>query len=489
VVVLERGRHDGGLAVSEPIDLATPVLDRFRAEELSRLDRGGHRYFDYTGAGLYAASQIRLHARRLLEHTYGNPHSRNPTSTPATELVEAARQRVLDHFDAGSDYECIFTANATAAIKLVGESFDFRRRSRLLLSADNHNSVNGLREFARAAGARVAVAPIEAPSLRLDLDVLPALLADVDPDGGLFALPAQSNYSGVQHPLDVVDLARARGWTVLLDAAAFAPTNRLSLRDVPADFVAVSFYKMFGFPTGVGALLARREALRELSRPWFAGGTVALVSVAADDHRLSSGGTGFEDGTPNFLDIPAVGDGLDVMERLGIDTIHERVTRATAALLDAFAGLRHPEGSPLVEILGPTTTAMRGGTIAFNLLDVESTMLHDRLVQEMAASEGISLRSGCFCNPGAGEAARGYTRADMAELFRTVTPSDFCAVDEHFRSRTGRGASALRASVGWGTDSGDLEALVAFLEGFAGLRAAELGAPPGLEGGNRPDGP
>jgi selenocysteine lyase/cysteine desulfurase len=472
--------------IREEVDLATPQLDRFRAEELSRLDDAGHRYFDYTGSGLYAAWQVRRHAERLLGHTYGNPHSHNPTSGPATEQVEAARRRVLDHFGAGSEHDCIFTANATAAIKLVAEAFDFHRCGRLLLSADNHNSVNGMREYARAQGARIVVAPLERPSLRLDIEVARALLEDGDRQGGLFAFPAQSNYSGVQHPLDLVGIARDRGWTVLLDAAAFAPTNRLDLVEVPADFVAVSFYKMFGFPTGVCALLARRAALAHLHRPWFSGGTVRLASVIADDHRLAPGHSGFEDGTPNFLDIPAVADGLDLMERLGVGAIHERVHRATAAMLSALGSLHHPGGAPLVEVLGPGEPVMRGGTIAFNLLDVEGVVLHDRRVQELAAHQGISLRSGCFCNPGAGEAARGYRRAEMAEIFRSTSLGDFCAVDEHFRARTGRGASALRASFGWGTDAGDLVALTAFLGGFVGCRAAELG--PAGEA-TRPTGP
>ena len=321
-------------------DLGTPELDRFRSEELSRLDAAGHRYFDYTGSGLYAASQIRRHADRLLTGTFGNPHSYNPTSVPSTELVEEARSRVLAHLGAEADYECVFTANATAALKLVGEAFDFHRRGRLLLSADNHNSVNGVREFARRAGARISIAPLEAPSLRLDLDVTRALLERGEGDGGLFAFPAQSNYSGVQHPLDLVDVARERGWTVLLDAAAFVPTNQLDLSAVPADFVAVSFYKMFGFPTGVGALLARRSALAGLRRPWFAGGTIVLASVVADQHRLSPGHAGFEDGTPDFLSLPAVTDGLELMERIGVPVIHERVSRATATLLGAFTVAR-----------------------------------------------------------------------------------------------------------------------------------------------------
>ena len=79
----------------------------------------------------------------------------------------------------------------------------------------------------------------------------------------LFAYPAQSNFTGVQHPLEWIAQAQARGWDVLLDAAAFAPTNRLDLGRWQPDFVAISFYKIFGYPTGIGCLLARKAALRQ----------------------------------------------------------------------------------------------------------------------------------------------------------------------------------------------------------------------------------
>src|SRR4029453_9134925 len=126
----------------------------------------------------------------------------------------------------------------------------------------------------------------------------------------------QSNFSGVQHPLALVERARSLGHTVLLDAAAFVPTSPLSLRRTPADFVACSFYKMFGYPTGVGALIARRGALARLPRPWFGGGKVEYVSVQEGSHMMRDGTDGFEDGTPNFLACGAVVQGLDFLDEL-----------------------------------------------------------------------------------------------------------------------------------------------------------------------------
>src|SRR4029450_53898 len=101
-----------------------------------------------------------------------------------------------------------------------------------------------------------------------------------------------------------------RGWDVLLDAAAYVSTNRLSLRETRPDCVRISFYKMFGSPTGVGCLLVRNTMLGTLHRPWFAGGTVNFATVGGRRHILSPGEAGFEDGTLNYFSMTAGGVGL-----------------------------------------------------------------------------------------------------------------------------------------------------------------------------------
>ena len=166
------------------------------------------------------------------------------------------------------------------------------------------------------------------------------VLAAADPSArNLLAFPAQSNFSGVQHPLDLVEEAHDAGWDVLVDAAAFAPTNRLDVARVRPDFVTFSFYKIFGFPTGVGCLLMRRDRIDALARPWFAGGTITIASVQGDGHYLHRDEAGFEDGTVDYLNLPAVETGLRHLERIGLDAIHDRVVA-----LDELAA-RRADGS------------------------------------------------------------------------------------------------------------------------------------------------
>ena len=446
----------------------TRSLDGLRAREYARLDETDQVYLDYTGGGLYANSQLREHMALLRSGVFGNPHSSSPTSEAATRLVQGARDYVLEYFNASSEeYLAIFTLNATGAIKLVGESYPFEPGDQYLLTFDNHNSVNGIREFARAKGANVTYVPILPPELRVAPDNLVSHLDRARPGGhNLFAYPAQSNFSGVHHPLDWITQAQAKGWDVLLDCAAFVPTNRLDLSRWHPDFVPLSFYKVFGYPTGVGCLLARKPTLAKLSRPWFAGGTITIASVQAERHYLAEGEAGFEDGTINYLSLPAVEIGLRHIAAVGMETIHKRVTCLTGWLLDNLLTLRHSNGAPLVRVYGPTNMDMRGGIVTMNFYDPHRELIDHRRIEEIASQANISLRTGCFCNPGAGEVAHSLSEADMAEAFKNeerMTFEQFLTVLER---TDGKSAGAVRVSLGMVTSFADVYRFLLFAQGF-----------------------
>jgi selenocysteine lyase/cysteine desulfurase len=440
-------------------------LDELRASEYGYLDRDGHVYLDYTGSGLAAESQLQAHGQRLRGGLFGNPHSENPASAASTARVESARRAVLTYLNASAqDYAVIFTPNATGACRLVGEAYPFDRRSRLVLTTDNHNSVNGLREFARLRGARTVAVKLRPPELRVEDTALLRALTTTrsrrrDRPRGLLAYPAQSNFTGVQHPLRWIELAHERGYDVLLDAAAYLPTNILDLTAVKPDFVAVSWYKVFGYPTGVGCLLARRTALARLRRPWFSGGTIVAVSVQGDWHWMTDDESAFEDGTLNFLSIPDVEVGLAWIRSIGMDLIHERVRYLTEQLLSGLTGLRHGNGAPMVRIYGPTDVRDRGGTVSLNLLDPQGVLVDERLVAAESAAEGISLRTGCFCNPGAGEGAFELTRGQLkgSRGWGAQTVDDYLV---RLDLLTG---GAVRVSLGIASNLADVERFLGFL--------------------------
>jgi molybdenum cofactor sulfurtransferase len=447
-----------------------------RRRDYARLDAGGHVYLDYTGAGLYAESQLTEHLELLRRNVFGNPHSLNPTSAAMTGLIEQARASVLAFFGASPDeYAVVFTPNATGALRLVGESYPFRNGDRFLLTFDNHNSVNGIREFARARGAETTYVPSVSPELRVDESLLPRYLTEVGGDDhNLFAFPAQSNFSGVQHPLDWIDQAHEHGWDVLLDAAAFVPTNRLDLSRHRPDFVALSFYKMFGWPTGVGALLARPDALAKLERPWFSGGTIVAAFVQREWYQSAPGPAHFEDGTVDFLNIPAVEIGIRHLERVGIDEIHAHVEALAAVLLEALTALRHGNGAPAATIYGPRTMAGRGATIAFNFLHPDGRIVDERYVDRVARRHNISLRTGCFCNPGAGEVAFTISRETLVggEFGEGMTLDDY--VDAIGLPSGG----AVRVSLGLPSNASDVERFVEFARELVDLDAVPDDLPP-----------
>jgi selenocysteine lyase/cysteine desulfurase len=455
----------------------TLALDDLRAREYSRLDRLGHVYLDYTGGGLYAESQLRGHAELLANNVFGNPHSTNPTSRAMTELVERTRAAILSFFRASpEEYEVVFTLNASGALKLVGEAFPFRRHSRYLLTFDNHNSVNGIREFARARGATVQYAPITDPNLAIDEDALTTCLETADPRApNLFAYPAQSNFSGVQHSLGWIQRAQQRGWRVLLDSAAFVPANRLDLSHCHPDFVTLSFYKIFGYPTGIGCLLGRREAMEQLHRPWFAGGTISLASVPggktrSHGFRLLEGEAAFEDGTINYLGVPAIDIGLQHVESAGIDVIHQRTRCLTGFILDRLQDLRHDNGVNLVHIYGPAKLDGRGGTVTFNLFDAAGRLIHPGMVEEAANARRISVRTGCHCNPGAGETALSITPEKMESYFvggSRLSTERFLHVADDLK------AGAVRVSFGIVSNVADVVAFLNLARQFVDRRSGE----------------
>jgi len=437
-------------------------FDDLRDLEFRRLDAQHQAYLDYAGSALYGDSQLRAHQALLRDGLFGNPHSDSGPSRASTEVIEAARRRVLQFFDVDeSTHEVCFTANTSAAIKLVAESYPFSPESGCILAADNHNSVNGIREYARRAGARVRYLPLD-DELRMP-DAVLFLCEESLRGGGLVAFPAQSNFSGVQHPLDLVMKARALGFDVLLDVAAFVPSHAFSLRHCPADFVALSFYKLFGYPTGIGALVARRDALARLHRPWFAGGTVLYASVAADQHRLRARNEAFEDGTPNFLGIAALDAGFDLLAEVGMQRLTAHVAQLTRDFLDDLRDLRHGNGAPLVRIYGPRDMTSRGGAVAFNVCDGSGVVVPYSIVETQARQDNVSLRGGCFCNPGASEAAFGLDTTRISACLETLGDG---FTPERFAECSDAAVGAVRASIGLANNADDVRRAIDVVASF-----------------------
>lgn len=437
---------------------------QLRKTEFSRLDRLNEIYLDYTGSGLYSKWQIDEHYHLLENSVMGNPHTFSPSSIASTEQIEKARGKILHFFNADHDeYDVIFTQNASQALKLVGESFPFSNSSRFVLTSDNHNSVNGIREYAMRKRAYVTYVPVGQIPGRESLSEYLARVDPASPD--LFAYPAQSNFSGELYPLEWINIAHSFGYQVILDAAAFVPTSVLDLGKFKPDFVPVSFYKMFGYPTGVGALIARKESLKKLKRPWFSGGTVDLVTTLNKSHHLLEGPRGFEDGTLNFLDISAVSSGIEFLERIGMESIHDHVMELSRYLVRQLQELKHSNGSPMALMYMPIDPERHGSASAFNILTPEGNVVDARITGKIARENNVSVRTGCFCNPGAGEHYFGYN-----------SEKESASIDDFLQGKIkledfpgcagGSTGGAVRASLGIATIKEDIDRFISVLSGL-----------------------
>jgi selenocysteine lyase/cysteine desulfurase len=179
---------------------------------------------------------------------------------------------------------------------------------------------------------------------------------------------------------------------------------------------------------------------------------------------MSPGSEGFEDGTLNYTSLPAVEIGLDFMDSVGIETIHDRVSALAGWLAEELVDLRHGNGERVARIYGPIEIQGRGGTLSLNVYFADGTHIDHRHVESCANAHGISLRTGCFCNPGAGEMALGLERDEIVGCL--VSSGDRMTVDEFQQCIDGKSTGAVRVSFGIASNFADALTVLRFLQGF-----------------------
>jgi len=513
-----------------------PSLNSFRDTDYTQLDvmvdaqsgleKPPEVYLDYTGAMMSGMSHVMESAQLVTSVPLGNPHSSSHPSMTSTRIVEETERAILKHMNGDAhEYMVIFAPNASGATRLLAEFYEFGHTSRdvLAICADNHNSVHGIREEALRKGASVVYTPLEMDTLHMDakrtnsiiegaFDVadcfvrskrsLRSRLCGCRKGDGrkLFAYPLQSNVSGVKHSLDWIEKAHNQDWDVFVDAAAFMPTNFLDLSKYKPDFIAMSFYKMFGHPTGVGALIVKRSKFDRLARNhgWFAGGTIAFNSVGGFKdysyraHAMAQGKGKFEDGTVNFSNFVGVIEGLKFLKKVSqhgvagadgvqrslggnrMQAIQERVRHLTNYLLQELEALTYKgSNQKIVHIYGQTKLddVQRGGTIPMNILRQDGRFVPFEVVETMANRYHISVRTGCFCNPGVHEAYTGLTSAKVTQLLKHI-PEELRQIDSartlkelnKLLAREGSMIGCIRVSVGFPTSFADVYKFVAFVK-------------------------
>lgn len=196
--------------------------------------------------------------------------------------------RILRHFSTNSnEYSIIFTSGTTSSLKLIAECFTYKNEEgaesgTFTYLLDNHTSVLGMRQYAANTEYCTQADIIQALSRNSKI------IQKERNANSLFVYPAESNFSGTKYPLwwieeiqngalNATKNLNSKNWFVLLDAACLAQSDVLDLSKHKPDFVTVSFYKMFGYPTGVGALLVKNSSAWVLHKKYLGGGTVLMA--------------------------------------------------------------------------------------------------------------------------------------------------------------------------------------------------------------------
>ncbi|XP_008456317.2 molybdenum cofactor sulfurase isoform X3 [Cucumis melo] len=468
------------------------TIDEIRATEFKRL--GGMAYLDHAGATLYSELQMESIFKDLTANIYGNPHSQSDSSFATSDIVRSARQQVLDYLKASpKDYKCIFSSGATAALKLVGEAFPWSHQSSFVYTMENHNSVLGIREYALEQGAQAYAVNIEeaehdtftgnVASVRATKHQIltrnEAKFLDKDHTGSaynLFAFPSECNFSGSKFSLELVKIVKEdlirysdgspsfKGcWKVLIDAAKGCATDPPDLSKCNADFVVISFYKLFGYPTGLGALIVHTDAAKLLKRTYFSGGTVA-ASIADINYVKRREGIEelFEDGTIPFLSIASLCHGFKVLNSLTIPAISRHTSSLATYLRDILVALRHPNGTSVCTIYGSRSSKTlcneMGPVVSFNLRQPDGSWVGHREVEKLASLSGIQLRTGCFCNPGACAKYLGLSHSDLAT---NIAAGHVCWDDCDIIN--GKPTGAVRVSLGYMSTYEDIKKFIDFV--------------------------
>ncbi|OHT11811.1 molybdenum cofactor sulfurase [Tritrichomonas foetus] len=426
-------------------------------------------YMDYTGSGLYRTSQIHDVFVQYERTLYSNPHSMSPSSVITTELIEDARDLVLKFLGTTpSEYSVIFTASATASLRLLAESFPWSKDSLYLYTRDNHNSVLGMRSWATHYGAKFKM--VEAEDLEGKGNRRQTSVSTIN---HLFAYPLEENFAGKKYPLEWVSKFKntdfpekfAHGnWYTLLDAAAFLPTSPLNLKKVPADFVVVSFYKIFGFPN-LGALVVRNDVIPNLRKMGFSGGSVVMATCSKDYALLQPRGCSrFEDGTVPFLSIVALHEGFKKLNELGIRNISRHTWCVTRELYMRLNSLRHENGRPVLRMYGnhlKNDPLKQGPIITLNFMNSTGGYVGYNEVMKNAAKENIHIRVGCFCNPGGCTRANGLNDDQVEEYYQKKT-----SCHDSIDIINGIPLGAVRISLGAYTTMEDVETFAKFVEKY-----------------------
>jgi cysteine desulfurase / selenocysteine lyase len=361
----------------EKVRAAFPALEReVNGKPVAYLDSGAS-----SQRVLASIQSVDRYERRHHSNVHRGSHT---LSAEATEAYEGARATVADHLGAADRREVLFVRNATEAINLAARAWgdaNVKAGDRVLLTEmEHHSNIVPWQQLAERVGAEIEWAPIDDDGL-LDMDAFATLL---ERGPKLVAVTHVSNVLGTENPLaEISRLAHEAGALVVADGAQAAPKLPVDVAELGVDFYALTGHKLYA-PTGIGALWARLELLREM--PPFLGGGSMIRKVGREGTTYADPPARFEAGTPAIAQAIGMASALRWLDGLGMDAVlaHER------AIAD-YALERLPE-IPGLRVFGPPRGPKRIGPVSF---EIEGIHAHD--VSEILDRHGVAVRAGHHC--------------------------------------------------------------------------------------------
>jgi molybdenum cofactor sulfurtransferase len=392
----------------------------------------GVTYLDHGGTTLASRSLLKSFGKEMRNNLLANPHSDALNPSASSTIVAEARLKVLQLFNADPEqFDVVFTANATASVKLVMECFSgLDQGFDYCYHRNCHTSLVGVREVSTHsrcfASDEETVKWLDHGSDRLD--------GTSDDRPTLFAYPAQSNMNGQRLPLQWSHQLRKSGHHpntyTLLDVAAYVSTTALDLSDhiSAPDFTVLSFYKIFGFPD-LGALIVRKASSHILEhRRYFGGGTTEMTTCFGETpwvaRKKANLHMRLEDGTIAIRSILALRCAITNHQKLFGDMhdVSKHTTWLSKSLHDRLSVLKHTNGASVCHVYKAQTSSFgdpttQGATIAFNIRQSDGSWISPYEVGAMLRERNIHIRTGTLCNPGGIASALELTPADLKTAF------------------------------------------------------------------------
>ena len=361
----------------EKVRAAFPALAReVNGKPIAYLDSGAS-----SQRCLAALEAMDRYERRHHSNVHRGAHT---MSAEATAAYEGARATIADHLGAADRREVVFVRNATEAINLVARAWgdaNVGAGDRILLTElEHHSNIVPWQQLAERTGAEIDWVPVTEEGL-LDVGAYANLL---EREPKLVAVAHVSNVLGTETPLrEIVRLAHDAGALVLGDGAQAAPKLPLDMAELGIDFYAITGHKAYG-PTGIGALWARLDLLREM--PPFLGGGSMIRKVTKEGTTYADPPARFEAGTPAIAQAIGMAAAIRWLDALGLEAALDHEHELADYALERLADV------PGLRVIGPGRRPERTGIISFEL---EGVHAHD--VSEILDRHAVAIRAGHHC--------------------------------------------------------------------------------------------